>query len=50
MNQEVIPRGQGFDQNKVPAVEGYITWALHMEKSISPLFPALRGGGGRGCK
>ena len=23
------------------------TWALHMEKSISPLFP---GPGGRGCK
>ena len=23
MNQEVIPRGQGFDQNKVPAVEGF---------------------------
>ena len=26
------------------------TWALHMEKSISPLFPGPREGGGRGCK
>ena len=33
---------QGFDQNKVPAVQGFYL-ELHMENLITPLFPSSRG-------
>ena len=45
INHEVIPRGdflQGFDQTMSLQCRGF-TWALHMEKSISLLFPGPRG-------
>ena len=50
MNQEVIPPGGGvggsFSRNlsktKSLQCRGF-TWALHMDRSISPLFPGPRG-------
>ena len=47
MNQEVIPPGAGTfsrDLTKTKSLQCRdFTWALHMEKSISPLFPGPRG-------
>ena len=43
MNQEVIPRGQGFDQNKVPAVEGFYLGFAYGKINI-PAIPRPSGG------
>ena len=47
MNQEVIPWGAGTfsrDLTKTKSLQcGDFTWALYMEKSISPLFPGPQG-------
>ena len=46
MNQEVIPRGRGLLAGILPKQSLQcrdFNWALHMEKSISPLFPGPCG-------
>ena len=47
MNQDVIPRGAGTFSRDLTKTKSLhcrdFTWALHMEKSISKLFPGTQG-------